>query len=124
MWLADEIIYSADEIICSADEIIYSADEPLGLADGALTPSVEIWKTKTPQETNILQRSPRTFKEHPRKNLYVCYVNIDAYRGLCVISRSGHDFLTPKTLGLDACRPAPNVFDRPVCGHSERMNIV
>ena len=47
MWLADEIIFSADEIICSADEIIYSADETLGLADGALTPSVETWKTET-----------------------------------------------------------------------------
>ena len=58
------------------------------------------------------------------KTRYFCYVKIDTYRGLCVLSRSGQDFSTPKTIQLNGNRPAPDFFHQPVVDHSQRMNIV
>ena len=86
------------------------------------------WEWDFQTNTKIKQSKTRWFLKSMLilrvKTRYFCYVKIDTYRGLCVLSRSGQDFLTLKALALNAGRPEPRFWNQHVRGHSETMNIV
>ena len=86
------------------------------------------WEWDFQTNTKIKQSKTRWFLTSMLilrvKTRYFCYVKIDTYRGLCVLSRSGQDFSFPKTIQLNASRHKSRFWNQPVRDHIERMNIV